>query len=180
VNANANANGPRASAYGAQTRRSPARSQRPHRLQPVADAGRSAGGGERGAQGRLSPWAAPVTGALGWQVITSSRRLAATMAAMFGGKAHPHGKGHWRARIPQTALLVVVTDADSKTLSCRLGCQPDSGILTVAFTPWTPSTVLKCSATALPARGTLLVRDMRITTRMGRTVRYLVPEFIPS
>jgi hypothetical protein len=121
-----------------------------------------------------------VTGALGWQVTTSSRRLAATVAAISGGKARPYEKGQWQAGIPQAALPVVVTDADSGALWCRLGCQPDSGVLTVAFAPWTPATVLKCPVKAFPARGTLSVRDVRITTRMGRIVRYLVPEFIPS
>ena len=33
--------------------------------------------------------------------------------------------------------------------------------------------------TKLRSRGTLSVRDVRITTRMGRTVRYLVPQFAP-
>ena len=121
----------------------------------------------------------PVTGALGWQV-TASRRLAATVAAISGGKAHPHQKGKWQASIPQAALTVVVTGADSGALWCRFGSGQDSGVLTVAFAPWTAATVLKCPVTALPARGTLSARDVRITTRMGRTVRYLVPEFIPS
>jgi hypothetical protein len=31
--------------------------------------------------------------------------------------------------------------------------------------------------TAFPVQGRLLVRDVRVTTRMGRTVRYLVPAF---
>jgi hypothetical protein len=34
--------------------------------------------------------------------------------------------------------------------------------------------------TVLPARGTLSVNDVRTTTRMGRTVRYLVPVFTLS
>jgi len=34
--------------------------------------------------------------------------------------------------------------------------------------------------TTLPASGTLSVRDVRITTRMGRTVRYLIPQFTPT
>jgi hypothetical protein len=130
--------------------------------------------------GRLTPWADPVTGALGWKVLTASRRLAVTVAAISGGKAHPHQKGKWQASIPQAALRVTVTGVDSGALWCHPGSRPDSGILTVAFAPWTPATVLKCPMTALPALGTLSVRDVRITTRMGRTVRYLVPEFIPS
>ena len=130
--------------------------------------------------GRLTPWADPVTATLGWQVTTASRRLAATVAAISGGKAKPHEKGQWQARIPEAALTVLVTGADSGALWCRLGRRPDSGFLIVAIAPWTTATVLKCPVTALPARGTLSVRDMRITTRMGRTVRYLVPEFSPS
>jgi hypothetical protein len=31
--------------------------------------------------------------------------------------------------------------------------------------------------TELPAQGRLSVRDVRVTTRMGRTVRYLIPAF---
>jgi hypothetical protein len=30
---------------------------------------------------------------------------------------------------------------------------------------------------ALPAQGRISVRDVRLTTRMGRTVRYLIPAF---
>jgi hypothetical protein len=130
--------------------------------------------------GRLSPWANPVTGALGWQVTTASRRLAVAVAGICGEKAHPHEKGQWQATIPESGLTVTVTGADSGALWCRLGAQPDSGILTVAFAPWTAATVLKCPVTAWPARGTLSVRDVRMATRMGRTVRYLVPQFIPS
>jgi hypothetical protein len=52
--------------------------------------------------GCLSPWANPVTGALGWQVRTSSRCLAVTVAAITGGKAHPHEKGQWQARITES------------------------------------------------------------------------------
>jgi hypothetical protein len=130
--------------------------------------------------GRLTPWADPVTGTLGWQVTTASRHLAATVAAISSGKAQPHEKGQWQARIPEAALTVLVTGADSDALWCRLGSRPDSGLLTVAIAPWTAATVLKCPVTALPARGTLSVRDLRITTRMGRTVRYLAPEFTPS
>jgi hypothetical protein len=63
-------------------------------------------------------------------------------------------------------------------LWCLIGNLPDSCALAVTFTPWLPATVLKCPPEALPARGTLSVRDVRITTRMSRTIRYLIPEFI--
>lgn len=130
--------------------------------------------------GRLTPRADPVTGMLGWQVLTVSRRTAVAVAGISGGIVHPLGQGQWQVRIPETALVVTVTGADSSTLWCRLASRPNSGVLTVAIAPWTIATVLKCPVTALPARGTLSVRDVRLTTRMGRTVRYLVPEFIPS
>jgi hypothetical protein len=66
-------------------------------------------------------------------------------------------------------------------LRSSLTGQPGIAVtLTVIIAPWTPATVLKCPVTALPARGTLSVRDVRITTRMSRTVRYLVPQFTPS
>ena len=129
--------------------------------------------------GRLSPWADPVSGALGWQVLTASRCLALAMAGG-SGTVRSHGDGEWHARIPEPALTVAVTSADDSALWCRPGNLPDSCALTVAFAPWTPATVLKCPVTALPARGTLSVRDVRMTTRMGRTVRYLVPQFMPS
>jgi hypothetical protein len=117
---------------------------------------------------------------LGWQVTTPSRRLAATVAAISGGKTRSREKGkQWQALIPETSITVLVTHADS-VLWCRLAGNPDSGVLTVAIAPWTTATVLKYPVTALPARGMLSVRDVRMTTRMGRTVRYLVPEFIPS
>ncbi len=76
--------------------------------------------------------------------------------------------------------MVVVTGADSGVLWCRLDTHPDSGVLTVAFAPWPATLVLKCPLTALPARGRLSVRDVRVTTRMDRTVRYLIPQFAKS
>jgi hypothetical protein len=96
------------------------------------------------------------------------------------GTVRSHDGGEWHVRIPEPALTVTATSADDSALRCRPGNLPDSAALTVAFAPWTPATVLKCPVTALPARGTLSVRDLRMTTRMGRTVRYLVPQFIPS
>jgi hypothetical protein len=130
--------------------------------------------------GRLTPRADPATGTLGWQVLTVSRGTAVAVAAVSGGTVHPLGTGEWQARIPETAMAVTVTGAGSGRLWCRLAGRPDSGVYTVAIAPWTIATVLKCPVTALPARGKLAVRDVRITTRMGRTVRYLVPEFTPS
>jgi hypothetical protein len=121
-----------------------------------------------------------VTGALGWQALTVSRRAAVTAAGIAGGTVHPLGKGEWQARIPEKSITVTVTSADPGKLWCRLADGPDSGAFTVAIAPWTIATVLKCPVAELPASGTLSVRDVRITTRMGRDIRYLVPEFTPS
>lgn len=128
--------------------------------------------------GRLSPWANPVTGALGWQVLTTSRGLALAMAGEHG-TVRSHGDGQWHARMPEPALTVIATGADDSALWCQPGNLPGSCALTVTFAPWAPETVLKCPVTALPAPGTLSVRDVRMRTRMGRIVRYLVPEFNP-
>jgi hypothetical protein len=51
------------------------------------------------------------------------------------------------------------------------------GVFTLAFAPWSAEKVLRCPIAALPAQGQLSVRDVRLTTRMGRTVRFLIPAF---
>ena len=128
--------------------------------------------------GQLSPWADAVTDAPGWQITTRSRRVAGAVAATIAGATvHPHRKGEWQARIPQAALMVVVTDAAVGAIRCQLSAHPDSGVFVLAFAPWPAATVLKCPLAALPAQGRLSVRDVRVITRMGRTVRYLIPEF---
>ncbi len=126
---------------------------------------------------RLSPWAAPVTGAPGWQITTRSRHLAAAAVALAGGTVHTPEKGEWLAHLPAAILTVVAVGADAGALRCRLSAQPNLGVLVMAFAPWPAATVLECPVTAWPAHGRLLVRDVRVTTRMGRTVRYLVPAF---
>jgi hypothetical protein len=72
------------------------------------------------------------------------------------------------------------TDADTGTAWCRLGGEPHHGVFTLALAPWPAATVLRCPLTALPVQGRLSVRDVRVLTRMGRTVRYLVPAFASS
>ena len=130
--------------------------------------------------GRLSPWADAVTDAPGWQITTRSRHLAVAVTTTIpGATVHPHEKGEWQARIPQTVLMVVVIDAAAGALRCHLSAQPHYGVFVLAFAPWPAATVLKCSLAALPAQGQLSVRDVRVITRMGRTVRYLVPAFAP-
>jgi hypothetical protein len=73
--------------------------------------------------------------------------------------------------------MVAVIEADSGTLWCRLSVRPSLGVFTLALAPWPVPLVLRCPLTALPAQGRLSVRDVRLTTRMGRTVRYLIPAF---
>ena len=126
---------------------------------------------------RLSPWAAPVTGAPGWQITTRSRRLGAAAVALAGGTVHTPEKGEWLAHLPTAVLAVVAVGADAGALRCRFSAQPDLGVLVMAFAPWPAATVLAYPVTAWSAQGRLSVRDVRVTTRMGRTVRYLVPAF---
>jgi hypothetical protein len=129
----------------------------------------------------LSPWAAPATDAPGWQITTRSRRLAAAVAtAHTGGTVHRHQDGEWLARLPQAVLAVAALDADAGALRCHLSARPPLGVFTLTFAPWPVAIVLRCPLTALPAQGELSVREVRVTTRMGRTVRYLIPAFTPS
>jgi len=131
--------------------------------------------------GRLSPWADAVADAPGWQITTRSRRLAVAVATTLSGRTgHCHGQGEWQARIPHAVLMVMVIAADADALRCRLSAQPQYGVFVLAFAPWPAATVLKCPLAALPAQGQLSVREVRVVTRMGRTVRYLVPAFAPS
>ena len=90
---------------------------------------------------RLSPWAAPVTGAPGWQITTRSRRLAVAAVAFAGGTVHTPEKGEWLAHLPAAILEVVAVGANAGALRCRLSARPDLGVLVVAFAPWPAATV---------------------------------------
>lgn len=129
--------------------------------------------------GQLAPRAEPVTDALGWQVTTPSRELAALVAEKSAGTVSAAEKGKWQARIPQPVLTVTVINADTVALQCTVRIHPHPELFTLKFAPWPAATVLKCPLAALPARGTLSAQDVRMTTRMGRIVRYLIPEFKP-
>jgi hypothetical protein len=133
-----------------------------------------------GRDGSLSLWAAPVTGTPGWLITTASRHLAvAVTATLVGGTVHSHEDGEWQARLPFAVLTVLTldADADADALRCRLSVRPSLGVFRLAFAPWSAAIVLKCPLTAFPAQGQLSVCDARVTTRMGRTVRYLIPAF---
>jgi hypothetical protein len=145
-----------------------------HRAIPVRETVQKTGAEDAG---RLSPWAG-TTDALGWQVTTRSRRLAVAVTINVpGGTVHFRTKGEWQARLPQAVLMVTLISADTGTLWCRLDTQPDSGVYALNFKPWSAAAVLKCPLTVLPVSGKLSVRDVRVTTRMGRTVRFLIPAF---
>lgn len=134
----------------------------------------------RSHDGCLSPWAGLATGEPGWQITTRARRLAVAVATVCGGTVHGHEKGEWHARITQPVLTVVVTGAGAGTLWCRLGVTPESGVFAVAFAHWQAAIVVEHPLTGFPAPGQLSVRDFRLTTRMHRTVRYLIPVFTPG
>lgn len=98
-------------------------------------------------------------------------------AAVPGGTARPHGKAQWQARLPQQVITVTLAHAGPGVLWCHLDGQPGTGVLAVPFTPWPADAVLRYGTPEFPAHGRLSVRDVRVTTRMGRTVRFLIPEF---
>ena len=65
--------------------------------------------------GRLSPWADPVTGAPGWQITTGSRRLALAVATIVpGGTVHSREKAEWQARLPEGVLTVTALGDDAE------------------------------------------------------------------
>jgi hypothetical protein len=127
--------------------------------------------------GRLAPWADPATEAPGWQLTTNSREIAEKFSAE---KIFTNKESEWTARVTQSALTVTIVKADTAAFKCTLTLSPLPGEITLEFAPWPAAVVLKCSPADLPARGTLSARDVRVTTRMGRTIRYLIPEFTPA
>ena len=127
--------------------------------------------------GRLTPWADPATEMPGWQLTTASREIAEKFSAE---KILTRKEGEWTACVTQSALTVTIVRADTIAFKCALTILSIPGEITLEFAPWPTAVVLKCSPAALPATGTLSARDIRVTTRMGRTIRYLIPEFTPS
>ena len=127
--------------------------------------------------GRLTPRADPVTGALEWHVTTPSRELAALIAEASGGTISAHAK--CQVRIPKAVLTSTILSADADALQCTVRINPHPDLFILAFAPWPADMVIKYPLAALPADGILSVRDLRVKTRMGRIVRYLVPEFRP-
>ena len=127
--------------------------------------------------GRLAPWADPATEMPGWQLTTASREIAEKFSAE---KMLTNEESEWMARVAQSDLTVTIVKADIAAFKCTLTVYPIPGQITLEFAPWPAAVVLKCSPADLPATGTLAARDVRVTTRMGRIVRYLIPEFTPA
>jgi hypothetical protein len=123
--------------------------------------------------GRLTPWAGTPARIPGWQAVTTSRATAAAVARIAGGTVAAEQKGEWQARIPHATIEVIAVKADAEALWCRLG----TGIFILAFTPWPGTAVVKISQADMPATGRLSVRAVLMETRMGRTVRFLIPQF---
>ena len=81
------------------------------------------------------------------------------------------------ATIREAVLTVAAIGADTDTLRCRLGARPSLGVFTLAFAPSPAAIVLEMPPDGVAAPGRLAVRDVGMTTCMGRTVRYLIPVF---
>ena len=126
--------------------------------------------------GHLTPAAGPA-----WDIIiittTARRRAAAIAAAIPDATVNRAGPGQWRTRIPRQSLAVTATHADAGTLTVTFDDAPAAGPIALTFHPWTAADVLPLIPPGLPAPGHLTIRDIRISTLMGRTVRYLIPAF---
>jgi hypothetical protein len=127
--------------------------------------------------GHLTPCADPAVGPA-WDITTTARRRAAAIAAAIPGTTvNRAGPGQWRTRIPRQSLAVTATHADARTLTVTLDDAPAAGPIALTFHPWTAADVMPLIPAELPAPGHLTIRDIRISTLMGRTVRYLIPAF---
>jgi hypothetical protein len=127
--------------------------------------------------GHLTPATGPATGPA-WDITTTARRRAAAIAAAIPGTTvNRTGPGQWRTRIPRPALAVTATRADAATLTVTLDDAPAAGPVTLTFRPWTAADVMPPVPIELPAPGHLTIRDIRISTLMDRTIRYLMPAF---
>ena len=123
------------------------------------------------------PVADPAAGPA-WDITTPARhRAAAIAAAIPDATVNRTGPGQWRTRIPRQSLTVTATYADAGTLTVTLDDAPAAGPIALTFHPWTAADVMPLLPAELPAPGHLTIRDIRISTLMGRTVRYLIPAF---
>jgi hypothetical protein len=126
---------------------------------------------------RITPAADPGTGPA-WDITPLTRSRAGQITASIpAATARRTGPRHWTARILRPALAVTATTADASALTLTLDDAPAAGPLTLTFHPWTADDVMPLPPPELPAPGHLTIRDIRISTLMGRTVRYLIPAF---
>lgn len=132
--------------------------------------------------GQLSAWI-DSTGELGWCAVTASRGLVAAVAHTLNGTMSAGDDGQWCARIPRSVIPVVVLGVDTEALRCRIGTQHGgtrTGVFALRSAPWATDDLTACPLSDLPAAGRLAVRAVVLTTRMGRTIRYLAPTFTPA
>ncbi len=125
---------------------------------------------------QITPASGP-EGGPAWDITTTRRHAQAIAAAIPGTTTRRAGPRQWTARIPRPALAVTATRTDAATLTATLDDAPAAGPIALAFHPWTAADVMPLLPPALPAAGRLTIRDIRIHTLTGRTVRYLIPAF---
>ena len=131
------------------------------------------------ATGQLTPTASPATGPA-WEATTTSPGHAQAIAAAIPGTTTERtGPAQWTARIPRPTLAITATAADDAGLTCQLDDAPGTSPLTLPFDPWTAAEIITGPA-QFPAPGRLTIRDIRLSTRMGRNIRYLIPAFTPT
>jgi hypothetical protein len=131
---------------------------------------------------RTSPQPATLTPAPGpaWHITTTRTRAAAIAAAIPATTTRRTGPGQHQARIPGPAIAVTLIHAGEQALTLTLDDAPDAGPLTLVLQSWTAADIMRPPPAQLPAPGHLIIRDIRIQTQMGRTVRYLIPAFTPT
>jgi hypothetical protein len=125
---------------------------------------------------QITPAASPEAGPA-WDITTTRRHAQAIAAAIPGTTTRRAGPRQWTARVPRPALAVTATAADARTLTVTLDDAPQAGPIALTFHPWTAEDVMPLLPPALPSAGRITIRDIRIHTLMGRTVRYLIPAF---
>jgi hypothetical protein len=124
---------------------------------------------------RLAPAAGPA-----WHITTTRAHARAIAAAIPGTTTRRTAPGQHQARIPRPAIAVTLTSTDQTTATLTLDDAPETGPLTFTYHPWTAADIMRPAPAHLPAPGHLVIREVRLQTQMGRTIRYLIPAFTPT
>jgi hypothetical protein len=129
----------------------------------------------RAATGQLTPRATPTGPA--WEATTTRTCARAIAAAIPGTTTRTTSDRRCAALIPHPAITVTICATTGDAITCQLTSAPEAGPLTLTYHPWTPADILTTPPPPLPATGTLTIREIRLTTLMGTTIRYLIPAF---